>query len=500
MKYINYILLAFLFTLSCGCSKDEGTSLSKAVLASASSLSFDAKEADSKIITVYADADWVTECPDWVTVSPAQGNGTMDVTISVTDNMRDGATDNPRKATLVFKGATLASRTDVIVMQAGDKYRDCQEYQLSELNSLADETVVSIKNVLVSAITDEGFMATDTEHGSNMYMQGNATVQIGDKVSVKGSKATDMQSLTYVTVDEVQTVSTGNTITYPEAEDITKTIDKYNSTDRTYISVSGVLDGNKINISGATYAASISDATGKLKISELNGHNVTVKGYFAGVAAPVVKLMATEIEDKGTVETVYFFDDFEWVSPWAQAGNAGQTVENDDANAKAPNIFTTDGIGTEFINELEKVRGYTLVYRNASNNMADAVYLQSNYLKFGKTSFEAGITLPSISGIPAGEALTLSFDWCPMITGSHNFDNTKLAVVISEDGKDTEVAILSHSFVKTDKMAWLHANVSLSGLTITAKTKITIRTKEWDAANKSQRRWFLDNIKLKKTK
>lgn len=55
-----------------------------------------------------------------------------------------------------------------------------------------------------------------------------------------------------------------------------------------------MLDGNKINISGASYAASISDATGKLNISELNGHNVTVKGYFAGVAAPVVKLMATE--------------------------------------------------------------------------------------------------------------------------------------------------------------------------------------------------------------
>lgn len=206
------------------------------------------------------------------------------------------------------------------------------------------------------------YTKTDTEHGSNMYMQGNATVQIGDKVSVKGSKATDMQSLAYVTVDEVQTVSTRNAVTYPEAEDITKTIDKYNSTDRTYISVSGVLDGNKINISGASYAASISDATGKLNISELNGHNVTAKGYFAGVAAPVVKLMATE------------------------------------------------------------------------------------------------------------------------------------------DGKDTEITTLSHSFVKTDKMAWLHANVSLSGLTITAKTKITIRTKEWDAANKSQRRWFLDNIKLKKAK
>lgn len=498
MKYIHYILSALLFTLSWGCSKEEGTSLSKAVLASASSLNFEANEADAQIITVYADADWTSEFPEWITVSPAQGNGTMDVTISVANNLRDGATDNPRKATLVFKGGTLASRADVIVMQEGDKYRDCKEYQLDELKSLTDGTVASIKDVSVSAVTDGGFMVSDIEHGNHMYMQGTATVHIGDKVSVKGTKETDMQSLTYMAFDEIQTISTDNIITYPEAIDITKTIDQYNSTDRTYISVSGVLDGNKITVSGASYAASISDGTGKLNLSSLNGHKVTVKGFFSGVAAPVIKLTATEIEDKGAVETVYFSDDFEWIASWAQASGAGQTVETDDANAKAPNIFTTESIGSEFLKELEQVRGYTLVYRNASDNSADAVYLQSNYLKFGKTSFEAGITLPPISNIPAGEELVLSFDWCPMITGSHNFDKTQLAVLISDNGNDTEIATLTHSFVKSDKMAWIHANVTICGLTITEKTKITIRSKEWDAANKSQRRWFLDNIKLKK--
>jgi len=35
----------------------------------------------------------------------------------VTDNMRDGAEDNPRKATLVFKGRTLASRAQVLITQ-----------------------------------------------------------------------------------------------------------------------------------------------------------------------------------------------------------------------------------------------------------------------------------------------------------------------------------------------------------------------------------------------
>ena len=33
--------------------------------------------------------------------------------------MRDGAMDNPRKAKLVFKGRTLASRAEVLVSQVG---------------------------------------------------------------------------------------------------------------------------------------------------------------------------------------------------------------------------------------------------------------------------------------------------------------------------------------------------------------------------------------------
>lgn len=497
MKYTYYILSLLFLPLLSGCSEDE-SSLAKAVLASASSLNFEANEAEEQIITVYADADWSTEYPEWITVTPAHGSGTMDVTISVTDNMREGAIDNPRKATLVFKGGTLASRADVIVIQAGDKYRDCKEYKLNELKTLENGHVVSVKDVIVSAVTNGGFMVGDMESSYNMYMQSNAIVNIGDKISAKGTKETDMQSLAYIACDEIQTVSTGNAVTYPDAVDISDNIDKYYSSDRTFISVSGVLDGNKVTIAGASYSASISDAGGKLNLSSLNGHKVTAKGFFAGVAAPVVKLITTEIEDKGTVEVVYFADDFEWLSQWAKASNAGQTVETDDANAKAPNVITAATLGTDFLNELEHTHGYTLVYRNASNNAADAVYLQSNYLKFGKTSFEAGIVLPPISNIPAGEELILSFDWCPMITGSHNFDQTQLAVLISNGNEETEIATLTHSFVKADKMAWIHANVTISGQTVTEKTKITIRSKEWDAANKSQRRWFLDNIKVKK--
>ena len=79
-----------------GCDKDEDH-LSEAVLASANTLNFEAERAAEKIITIYADADWVTEVPDWVTVTPDSGTGVMDVTVSVTDNMRDGAEDNPAR-------------------------------------------------------------------------------------------------------------------------------------------------------------------------------------------------------------------------------------------------------------------------------------------------------------------------------------------------------------------------------------------------------------------
>ena len=63
MKLINYIMASVLFlsaTLLGSCSEEE-TTLSKAVLASASELNFEAEGAQPKTITVYADADWVME-------------------------------------------------------------------------------------------------------------------------------------------------------------------------------------------------------------------------------------------------------------------------------------------------------------------------------------------------------------------------------------------------------------------------------------------------------
>ena len=217
MKFIKHIYAVSLLTASLflllGCNNDEETRLSDAVLASNASLTFEAQGNTDKIITVYADAAWETEIPEWVTVTPTSGIGTTDVTISVTDNMRDGAEDNPRKATLVFKGRTLASRAEVLIIQNGDKYRDVKEYTVAEIEKLADEATLSLSEATVMAVTTKGFVVTDKEATGNLYVLNETAVSVGDKVSILGVKTTDMQSMTAVECDQLNVLSTGSQVT-----------------------------------------------------------------------------------------------------------------------------------------------------------------------------------------------------------------------------------------------------------------------------------------------
>lgn len=500
MKLINYIIaLVLLMSLNLlwSCDKEENT-LSKAILASAGTLNFEANGGTEKMITVYADADWVTEVPDWVTVTPATGTGTMDVTISVADNMRGGAIDNPREAAVIFKGATLASRAEVIISQNGDKYRDCKKYTLDELAALADKTIVSVSEITVTAVTTAGFMATDAQNGTNMYMQSTLPVSVGDKISVKGTKTTDSQSLALVECDEITVTSTGNAVTYPTATDITGKVDTYTSTSRDFISVSGILDGNNITVEGAAYVVSIVNAPAGLKLASLNGHKVTVSGYFAGVAAPVVKMLAATVVDNGVVEVIYFSEDFQWLQPWSDVSGAGQTVEN-DGDGTAPQIYVAKNEAGQLASEALEARGYKL-----EETPGHAIYLQKNYLKFGKTDYQAGLTLPILTDVPENTKLILSFDWAPMVGGTRKFDPVKLIVSITNGGQTVELDPIGHNFVnEVDQLEWLHAEVQIDGTFVTRDTRISIKSDGWGdtkgtTGSSVYRRWFIDNIKLVK--
>jgi hypothetical protein len=490
-KYKTLILMALL--LSFGSCEEEVTNLSQAVLASASSLNFEGTGSAPQIITVYADAEWVTEVPEWITVSPASGNGVVDVTISVTDNMRDGALDNPRNGVVVFKGATLASQAKLIVMQAGDKYRDVKDYSTEELIALDDETVVSVPDVTVMAVTSAGFIISDEQNVNNVYVLSETAVNVGDMVSILGDKTSNSQSLAMIGADQTEIVSTAGSVTYPTATDITDQVDTYNATSREFIVVSGVLNGSNVSVPGANYTVSITDAPSSLDLEAMNGHRVVIKGYFDGLAEPVIKIIVAEIQDNGIAKDIYFFEDFEWLDPWSEVNNAGQTVETDDLGAQASWITTPKIDGVSALDTLLG-KGYEFL-RVTTKTPGECIYLQRNYLKFGKTAYQAGIILPKLAeDIPASATPVMSFDWCPMRQGSGKFDPVNLIVIITNGSDEVTFDIPEAGFELGQTLEWIRAEVELTGVEITTDTKITIRPTNWEISTAN--RYFLDNIEI----
>ena len=503
MKWIYNSLIALLIiatSIFSSCDDDKDTS-ARAVLTSAEGIEFEATNAASQIITVYADADWVSEAPEWVTVNPGKGTGTMDVTISVNDNLRDGAIDNPRKETVIFKGKTLASQAKLIVFQNGDKYRDAKEYKLEEIAALEDESIVLIPEAFVTAITADGFIVSDAQNKneSNIFVSSNETVKIGDKIKVQGSKMQDAQALTYITADKVTNLSHDNAIVYITPEDITNQIDTYTSKTRAYITAAGTLNGNIVSVGDSKIELQIYNEPASIDLTKLNGHNLIVTGYFAGLTSSLRKINPVAIEDKGVNEIIYFSEDFEWLHPWAVEGGAGKQVEN-DGSTDAPQIYsaTYDGKTTD---QAITDKGYTLL-----ESRPKCIYLQDGYLKFGKTDYQAGLILPSIDNIPAGTKLKLTFDYAPMVGGTRKFDPVKVIVTIKNGDDETEVGSFGHSFVDTEStLSWLHAEAVIEGINITKETQIIFKSDGWGdtkatTGSSVYKRWFLDNIKIVQAK
>ena len=297
MKLFNRIFIALLSAsvMFSGCN-DEELDVAKAVMASATSLTFDGQGAPEQIITVYSDKTWTADVPEWVTIYPTTGTGTTDVTVSVSDNVRGGSLDNPRKAELVFHGNTLASRSTVIVQQNGDKFRDVAEVTVSQASELDDESVVIIKTSQVTALTTKGFIVSDGSRA--IYVLSTEDVKIGDNAEIWGTKESE-NKLPVISVCDKLILSENSAVVYPEAADITGALDTYTSFSREYIKVSGNLKGNNLTVEGAEMRVNILDAPASLEVAKLNNHNVVVYGYFAGVAAPVVNVNAVSFEDKG---------------------------------------------------------------------------------------------------------------------------------------------------------------------------------------------------------
>lgn len=192
---------------------------------------------------------------------------------------------------------------------------------------------------------------------------------------------------------------------------------------------------------------------------------------------------------------VLFAEDFEWLSPWSEASGAGRTVEEDNLEAAAPQIVKATVDGVTALDALTD-KGYAF-HRVTTKTEGECIYLQSCYLKFGKTSYQAGLTLPSIGNIPAGAQVSIEFDWCPMRQGSGKIDPVNLILIVDNGGQESVYEIPTHDWANDHALEWIHAAVTLNEGAYDANTKITLRPTQWPEPTAN--RWFLDNIEVAAT-
>lgn len=506
-------LVAVAGVLALASCQPEESPLARAIMTSVSGLQFAATGAEPQTITVYSDADWTVEAPEWVTVDVVSGTRTMDVTVSVGDNLRDGALDNPKKDTIVFKGYNLLATAYVIVSQDGDKYRDVPATDLAGILAMKDEDVVILDNAQVTAVTTNGFVVADA--AASVFVASKETVAVGEKINLKGSKGT-LNGLAAVTIcDEIEVIGSA-AVTYPATSDITASLDAYAATKMEYVEVTGTLDGANVVVEGAAKVAAVLDATADFNLSSLNGHNVTIKGYSAGVTASLVNVIVTEIVDLGVDEIIYFSDNFDWLGEIALKEGAGDSVGTDDPEASAPNVFTMAS-ADEFLSAFAD-QGYKFYWGtigssefvegpDPSKKDSRVMYIQRNYLKFGKTSWNGAITLPALSSIEGSANVVIEFDWCWQVTGSGKFKPDLMTLqidatagIFADSGTSTSVELEStQSTVEGEsRLAWQHVKVILNGANSETVLMIRPTNADPDVQNpaRHQNRWYLDNIKI----
>ena len=480
MRFIKNLYISALAVVAgaaalTSCQPEESP-LSRAILTSVSGMQFAAQNAEPQTITVYADADWTVEAPEWVSVDKTAGSRTMDVTITVGDNMRDGALDNPKKDTIIFRGYNLLSHAYVIVSQDGDKYRDVPATDIAGILTMKDEGVVILNNAQVTAVSASGFVVADAN--ASVFVVSKETVAVGDKVNVKGSKGT-VNGLAAVTICDAVEITGNAAVTYPATTDITATLDTYASTKMEYVEVAGSLDGANVIVEGASKVAAILDATSALKLADLNGHNVIVKGYTAGVTASLVNIVVTEIVDLGVNEIIYFTDNFDWVAELASSCGAGDSMGvNGDDSAK--NAYTA----VSGFADLLASQGYEDLFPSSKT-----IYLQTNYLKFSKGSNTNGIRFPAIT-YGGTTNVVLTFDWGVHV-GSGGQDKTELLIEIEGNG-----VVDKETFTHTaGEWEWQTETVTISG--IDDNSRIVLKPTTFTGVTDSgYYRWYLDNIKI----
>lgn len=479
-----------------GCGQYE--LVKPSALLSESSLTFEAIGAESQTLTIASDESWFIDVDaDWITVDPMSGTNTVDVTVTVTDNVKNGAMDAPREGTLtIANNRGYSIRT--VIYQEGDNYLGVEEMPISKIFTLDDGLFAKVAEAQVVALTSDGFVATD--ESASIYVSYKGEIAIGDKVSLAGEKVT-LYGNAALEAGGV-TVKSNAEVTRPEPVDLLSNLDPSKANVVTYVTVEAGLLGHELKFEQSLPVAIklLDPRAGVVDIESVNMHNISVKAYVLGLSDGELTLAVTDVQDNGINDSLnaYFYDDFSWMKSYIDASGVrvDDSVGDNNSGGEAPNLRSNDALSGLLKALTDK--GYEDLNPNSK-----VIYAQKYYWKFGKTSTATvnnnnGMILPK-QDFKGDELINvdLDFDWAAHMTGSGNIDKVQIVVELTGKGFFDNGTQISDPFVTTQEkghLEWQHATVTAKGVNNT--TRFIIRPAEYASVTPDQQRWHLDNIKI----
>ncbi len=194
---------------------------------------------------------------------------------------------------------------------------------------------------------------------------------------------------------------------------------------------------------------------------------------------------------------VLFADNFDWLASLEETYSAansgkvfGQSVEDNNPDANAPNAYTASGLKDGvFVDELAK-QGYVDL-----NPSSKVLYPQHYYLKMGKTGYTTGLVIPEIK-LSATSNVEVKFNWaCHRRVVSGVDETDPVDIVVEVRGADDSVVYTSETLKTTQplgKMEWQSAKVSLPN--VAPGQRISIHPLDMKPGSKVVPRWYIDNI------
>lgn len=388
------------------CKKTEELQPSTIVGAEMATLTFEVEQNEPQVLPVYSDGLWTVECDaEWITLDRLSGQGNMELTVSVTDNILDGEPDFPREAKVLLKAGLEKSGKNftVTVSQKGNKYRGVKDITVTEALSLEDNRVAQIPVSTVVAVAKDAFVISDGTSNIIVYGAVEAEIKPGDTVKLTGDRVS-----TYgipainLDVELFEITATGGEVKYPEPKALSD-VEEYKGASSEYLAVSGSLVGSQMRFADKDKRLDLVLVPQGFDLAALNLHKIVAYGYYVGVYEKNPALLITKLTDVELDESLV---------PYPVVWAIG-----DGAKAAGVLNYTTESFAAK--NALESIKGFgTISYIPACDPPLDflaewnATAEQGSLVDNGNDKFKRDLSAnnPRITGAWPGDFWLLKGD------------------------------------------------------------------------------------------